>query len=128
MPRCRGRWPGCAGRWSTSLHDPAYAEHEGSWVEATLTDQVRPAQAMDRLRRRFPHALLLSFDAGPPVSGLAPVVPSTVRTDHDIALDFMTDMRGRPPEDDEAALLSRAIDACCADPDVDILVSGEVSS
>ena len=110
------------------LHDPAYAEHEGSWVEATLTDQVRPAQAMDRLRRRFPHALLLSFDTGPPVSGLAPVVPSTVRTDHDIALDFMTDMRGGPPEDDEAALLSRAIDACCADPDVDILVSGEVSS
>ncbi len=110
------------------LHDPAYAVDEGAWVEATLTDRVRPTQAMDRLRRRFPHALLLSFDTGLPVSGLAPVVPSAVRTDHDIALDFMADMRGAPPDDDETALLFRAIDACCADPDVDTLVSGEVSS
>jgi exonuclease SbcD len=110
------------------LHDPTYGVDEGSWVEATLTDRVRPTQAMDRLRRRFPHALLLSFDTGLPVSGLAPVVPSAVRTDHDIALDFMADMRGTPPDDDETALLFRAIDACCADPDVDTLVSGEAPS
>jgi exonuclease SbcD len=110
------------------LHDPAYADDEGAWVEATLTDQVRPAQAMDRLRRRFPHALLLSFDTTLLVTGLAPVAPSNVRTDHDIARDFMTDMRGAPPDDDETSLLFQAIDACCADPDVDALVSGEVSS
>ncbi|HWM75866.1 MAG TPA: exonuclease SbcCD subunit D C-terminal domain-containing protein, partial [Nocardioides sp.] len=110
------------------LQDPAHAVHEGSWVEATLTDRVRPTQAMDRLRRRFPHALLLSFDTGLPVTGLAPVTPSTVRTDHDIASDFMADMRGTPPDDHETALLFRAIDACCADPDVDTLVSEEVPS
>ena len=110
------------------LNDPTYAADEGAWVEATLTDRVRPAQAMDRLRRRFPHALLLSFDATLPVTGLAPVAPSSVRTDHDIARDFMTDMRGAPPDDDETALLFQAIDACCADPDVDALVSGEVPS
>ncbi len=110
------------------LHDPAYADDEGAWVEATLTDRFRPAQAMDRLRRRFPHALLLSFEASLPVTGLAPVAPSSVRTDHDIARDFMTDMRGAPPDDDETSLLFQAIDACCADPDVDALVSGEVPS
>ena len=110
------------------LQDPAHAVHEASWVEATLTDRIRPTQAMDRLRRRFPHALLLSFDTGLPVTGLAPVTPHTVRTDHDIASDFMADMRGTPPDGDETALLFRAIDTCCADPDVDTLVSEEVSS
>jgi DNA repair protein SbcD/Mre11 len=108
------------------LDDPAYAQHEGSWVEATLTDPVRPAQAMDRLRRRFPHTLLLGFDSGLPVSGLAPVAPTAARTDHDIARDFMTDMRGADPQADEVELLFRAIDACCEDTDVDSLISEEV--
>jgi exonuclease SbcD len=116
------------GSLESLLADPAYAEHEDSWVEATLTDPVRPAQAMDRLRRRFPHALLLGFDAGPAVSGLAPVTPSVTRTDHQIALDFVTDMRGTPPLEDETELLFRAIDACCEDTDVDSLVSEEASS
>jgi exonuclease SbcD len=110
------------------LADPVYAAHEDSWVEATLTDPVRPAQAMDRLRGRFPHALLLGFDSGPPVSGLSPVPPSIARSDHQIALDFVTDMRGTPPLDDEAELLFRAIDACCEDTDVDALVSEEARS
>jgi len=110
------------------LADPSYTQHESSWVEATLTDPDRPTQAMERLRRRFPHALMLGFETGPAVSGLAPVVPTVTRADHDIALDFMADMRGAPPSDDEAALLFRAIDACCEDTDVDSLVSEEVRS
>ncbi len=107
------------------LADPALSEHEGSWVEATLTDPVRPVQAMDRLRDRFPHALMLAFDSGPSVSGLAPVVPAATRTDHDIAREFVTDMRGAAPTEEETALLHRAIDACCEDVDVDTLVSEE---
>jgi exonuclease SbcD len=104
------------------LDDPAHAEHQGSWVEATLTDAVRPAQAMDRLRRRFPHTLLLGFDSGTPVSGLAPLTPAAARSDHDIAREFMTDMRGTEPQVDEVELLFRAIDACCEDTDVDASV------
>ena len=105
------------------LADPANDEHEDSWVEALLTDADRPTQAMERLRRRFPHALLLGFETGPSVSGLAPVVPEATRTDHDIAVDFMTDMRGKPPQQAETSLLFRAIDACCEDADVDSLVT-----
>lgn len=105
------------------LADAAHTEHESWWVEAVLTDADRPTQAMERLRRRFPHALLLGFETGPSVSGLAPVVPEATRTDHDIAVDFMTDMRGKPPRQDESALLFRAIDACCEDADVDSLVT-----
>jgi exonuclease SbcD len=57
------------------------------------------------------------------VEGLAPVVPSATRSDHEIAVDFMSDMRGAPPSRDEAALLFRAVDACCEDVDVDTVVA-----
>ena len=104
------------------LTDPAHAPHERAWVEATLTDPARPAQAMERLRRRFPHALMLGFDTGPQVSDLAPVVPSSSRSDHEIATGFVADLRGTPPTAAETDLLFRAIDACCEDDDVDVVV------
>lgn len=113
------------GDLETLLTDPALAEHEQSWVQATLTDAVRPSQAMDRLRRRFPHALVLGFDALTPVVGVAPASRSTGRTDHDIAHDFLLDMRGAPPPPQEASLLRLAVDACCDDPLVDTLFSLE---
>lgn len=43
------------------LGDPAHASHEASWVHAVLTDQRRPEAPMERLRSRFPHALVLEF-------------------------------------------------------------------
>jgi exonuclease SbcD len=113
------------GSLESLLADPAHSKHESAWVEVTLTDALRPTQAMERLRQRFPHALMLSFDSGSTVSGLAPVVPTVTRTDHDIAADFMTDMRGAPPSHDETELLFRAIDACCEDTDVDMMISEE---
>ena len=48
------------------LADPALRRHEESWVQATLTDEVRPPQPMERLRRRFPHTLVLAFEPGEP--------------------------------------------------------------
>jgi hypothetical protein len=35
----------------------------------------------------------------------------------------MTDLRGGPPDDAEAALLCQAVDECCDDTDVDLLLS-----
>jgi exonuclease SbcD len=101
------------------LTDPVLARHERSWVEVTLTDRIRPAQAMERLRRRFPHTLMLVLDPGPSPSGLAVPAPSASRSDHEIAVDFVREMRGVPPTPDEAELLRRAVDACCEDPDMD---------
>ncbi|WP_055722923.1 exonuclease SbcCD subunit D, partial [Streptomyces niveiscabiei] len=37
------------------LTDPELARHEDAWVEATLTDPVRPTDPMARLTARFPH-------------------------------------------------------------------------
>ena len=93
-------------------------------MQVTLTDDLRPQQAMDRLRARFPHTLVLGFD---PASGARTATPAARlhgRSDHDIALDFVADMRGAAATEAEAALLRDAFDACCEDPDFDVLVSG----
>jgi exonuclease SbcD len=101
------------------LADPALAGHEAAWVQATLTDDLRPAQAMTRLRERFPHALALHFEPSTPAPGQAPAARATGRSDHDIALDFVADLRGTPATPAEAALLRDAVDACCDDPDLE---------
>jgi exonuclease SbcD len=78
---------------------------------------------MDRLRSRFPHALVLGFaPTGEPTTGLA-AAPAGRRSDHAVTLDFVDAMRGAPADDDEAALLLRACDACADDPEADVLLS-----
>jgi exonuclease SbcD len=111
------------GRLDELLADPALAGHEGSWVQATLTDDARPLQAMERLRRRFPHTLVLGFE---PTHMREPVVGApraAERTDHEIALDFVHDLRGEPATAAEAALLRAAVEACCEDADRDPVAS-----
>jgi DNA repair protein SbcD/Mre11 len=112
-----------SGELETLLTDPGLAWAEEHWVQVTLTDAVRPAQPMDRLRARFPHALVLTFA---PEGGVASLpVPSAPgrRSDHAIAVDFVEAMRGEPANDHEAALLQAACDACADDPEADVLVT-----
>ncbi|WP_370248443.1 exonuclease SbcCD subunit D [Nocardioides sp.] len=92
------------------------AEHEpatGAWVEATLTDVVRPSQAMERLRGRFPHALVLRFESTAAPIGAPPGAPARGRGDLEIATEFVEALRGAPATDAEVALLQEAVDACC---------------
>ncbi len=91
-------------------------------MQATLTDDLRPVKAMARLRERFPHTLALAFEPSVPAPFGAPAARPTGRADHDVALDFVADLRGTPATTAEAALLRDAVDACCEDPDVDALV------
>ncbi|HEX5860451.1 MAG TPA: exonuclease SbcCD subunit D [Nocardioides sp.] len=106
------------------LADPGLARHESAWVQATLTDAVRPLQAMERLRRRFPHTLVLAFEPhGKPHESAAPAARTHGRSDHEVSLDFVADLRGAPATAAESALLLAACDACCDDPDFDVLVS-----
>jgi exonuclease SbcD len=94
------------------LADPRLAQHEHAWVQATLTDPVRPADAMERLRRRFPHAIALAFD--PQGAGAAPG-DSYQRLrgldDDELVQRFVADTRGRAADDDELALLRDALTA-----------------
>ena len=94
---------------------------EPAWVQATLTDDVRPGQPMERLSRRFPHALVISFE---PASGARVRLPGAAavsgRSDHQIALDFVAAMRGAPADEAESALLLEATEACCDDRELDL--------
>jgi exonuclease SbcD len=52
-----------------------------------------------------------------------PTARPGIRSDHDIALDFVRELRGTPASSAEAALLQDACDACGDDVDVDTLLS-----
>jgi DNA repair protein SbcD/Mre11 len=106
------------GTLESVLSEPALAVHEDSWVQVTLTDDVRPAQAMERLRRRFAHTLVLGFDPSTSVTNQQPA-SSTRQSDHDISLDFVAAVRGTPASADEALLLQAACDACAEDRELD---------
>ncbi len=123
VPRALAR---LRGTLDELMDDPRLAVHERAWVQVTLTDDIRPLQAMERVRRRFPHTLVLGFE---PAGGQQVSVPSAQvrgRSDHAITLDFVEQVRGMPATDAESALLLAACDACGEDPDVDVLVSRRV--
>ena len=113
------------GSLTDLLADPELADREQDWVQATLTDVPRPARAMEQLRQRFPHTLVLQFPS-PVADDQAPARPASGTSDHAIALDFVRHVRGVGATDTESDLLQEAFDACCHDPDQDVLVGASV--
>ena len=82
-----------SGTLQDLLTDVGHTAHEGAWVQATLTDQVRPVQAMERLRARFPHTLALHFaPVGDRPTGTR--AATFGRSAHGVARDFVTHVRG----------------------------------
>ncbi|MDT0461879.1 exonuclease SbcCD subunit D [Streptomyces gibsoniae] len=105
------------GRLEDLLVDPELERHEEAWLEATLTDPVRPAEPMARLAGRFPHTLSLVFDPE-----RAPEDPAASyarrlagRSDQQIAEDFVAHVRGVGPDAHERTVLQDAFDAVRAD-------------
>ena len=121
VPRALAR---LTGELDDLLREPALAPHEDAWVQVTLTDAVRPTQPMERLRARFPHTLVLTFAPPTSLGSSTPSARTQGRSDHEIALDFVADLRGTPATEAEAALLLDACDGCGHDRDLDTLVSG----
>ena len=110
------------GRIDDLLHSPGLAAHEGDWLAVALTDPQRPRHAMERLRSRFPHVLTLSFDPDGAAASRAPVTPHvTGRSDFDVALGFVQEVRDLDPTTEETLLLQLACDSCRIndDPDAD---------
>ncbi|MFK0120055.1 exonuclease SbcCD subunit D [Streptomyces sp. NPDC090994] len=99
------------------LADPGLTEHEEAWVEATLTDPVRPADPMARLTERFPHTLTLVFDPERPPDdpGVSYARRLAGRDDQEVAEDFVAHVRGAGPDARERAVLRDAFDAVRAD-------------
>ncbi|WP_329298471.1 exonuclease SbcCD subunit D [Streptomyces sp. NBC_00659] len=105
------------GHLEDLLADPALDGHTGSWVEATLTDPVRPSDPMARLAGRFPHTLSLVFDPerSPQAPGVSYARRIAGRSEEQIAEDFVAHVRGVGPDAREQAVLQDAFDAVRAD-------------
>jgi exonuclease SbcD len=108
------------GRLDDLLHDADHEAVTGHWLAVVLTDPQRPRSAMERLRRRFPHTLTLAFEpeglSARPSRGVPRV---TGRSDLDVALGFVEEVRSLQATTEEELLLKLACDACRLDEDPD---------
>jgi exonuclease SbcD len=92
------------------------AEHswaEEAYCQVTLTDPQRPAQAMERLRVRFPDTLVLGFDP----QGAAPSAKisyssrlAEAEDDLSVCCGFLEHVRGREADEAEKAVLAEALE------------------
>jgi DNA repair protein SbcD/Mre11 len=100
------------GRLPDLLGSAAHGEHEGDFVSVTLTDPSRPEGAMDALRARFPHILVLAFEPeGAAPDGLGYRARVAGRDDLAVAAEFVRHVRNAPPTEGERRLLNRAFEA-----------------
>jgi exonuclease SbcD len=101
------------GSIESLLSDPAHAAAEAAFCQVTLTDAERPRAAMDRLRARFPHTLVLTFEpegAATPLRAYASRVHG--RADLEVCCDFLEHVRGGSPATRaERELLQVALEA-----------------
>jgi DNA repair protein SbcD/Mre11 len=100
------------GRLADLLGSAAYAGHEGDFVSVTLTDPSRPEGAMDALRARFPHVLVLAFEPDgvvPDDRGYRARVAG--RDDESIAAEFVKHVSNVPATEAERRLLTEAFEA-----------------
>ncbi|HVV29573.1 MAG TPA: exonuclease SbcCD subunit D [Mycobacteriales bacterium] len=89
-----------------------FARYTEDFLAVTLLDEVRPAEAMERLRRRFPFVLTLAWQAPEGSSyegGYAALIQG--RGDVQIATDFVRHTRGTAADPAERALLEDAFTA-----------------
>lgn len=95
------------------LVDPAHAGAEYAWVQAVVTDAARPADAMERLRRRFPHAAELVLEPAGAEHAATGTFARRLQGlgDHELLAGFVRDVRGTPASTEEAALLGDALSA-----------------
>jgi DNA repair protein SbcD/Mre11 len=100
------------GRLADLLSSAAYAGHEDDFVSVTLTDPSRPEGAMDALRARFPHVLVLAFEPeGAVPDGLGYRARIAGRDDLAIAAEFVRHVRNDPATEGEKQLLNQAFEA-----------------
>lgn len=96
------------------LADDGLAWAEAAYCQVTLTDAQRPAQAMERLRARFPDTLVLGFDPegakDAPKTSYSSRLASAV-DDLSVCCGFLEHVRGRSADEAEAAVLAEALDA-----------------
>jgi exonuclease SbcD len=101
------------GKLDELLSAEDFAWAEGAYCQITLTDAQRPAQAMERLRVRFPDTLVLGFDPeGAGTAAKASYGSRLAEADDDLSIccGFLEHVRGRSADDAESAVLADALE------------------
>ncbi|WP_312867730.1 exonuclease SbcCD subunit D [Amycolatopsis pithecellobii] len=100
------------GRIDWLLSAEEHADVADCYLSVTLTDSVRPDDAMRRLRDRFPYAVHLEWqpENGRTAATLRYAEAVRGRPDTEIVRSFLDDCRGAPPNDREEKLLRRALE------------------
>ncbi len=100
------------GPLATLLADPAHEYVREHWIQAVLTDPGRPADAMARLRERFPHIARLEHRPTAPPAGTARSYGSRTadRPDADLIAGFLEHVRsGAGPTAAETDLVTEVL-------------------
>jgi exonuclease SbcD len=98
------------------LSSAAFAPYEDDFVSVTLTDPSRPEAAMDAVRARFPHVLVLAFDPeGVRADERGYRARVAGRDDLTVAAEFVRHVRNEPASDSERQLLAGAFEAVRAE-------------
>lgn len=99
------------GRLDDLLTAPEHADLTDCYLSATLTDEVRPLEAMRRLQERFPHAVHMEWKPaeGRAIAPLRYAQAVRGRTDSELASGFLADCRGSQPSATERTLLAAAL-------------------
>ncbi|MGO1489362.1 MAG: exonuclease SbcCD subunit D [Arachnia sp.] len=91
-----------------------FDEQSQDWVRVFVTDTVRPIQLHSRVKRRFPHALIVQHR---PIerNGSGHLRPITASQDPlEVSVEFIADVSGGAPSDVEVNVLRRAYEAALA--------------
>ncbi|WP_344451223.1 exonuclease SbcCD subunit D [Actinocorallia aurantiaca] len=95
------------------LSDPRHDSCTGHWLKVTLTDVKRPSGAMERLKARFPHTLVLGFEPSASVEGERTWAERVKeRSGVELACDFLDEVGGEEALPEERALLEDAFTHC----------------
>jgi DNA repair protein SbcD/Mre11 len=92
-----------------SLTDPVL---QHAWVKVVLTDSVRPAAPMERLRERWPHTLVLDFAPEGELAGDEADLRRTAQVSDpgEICARFVEFTSGGRPDEEQAAVLADVIE------------------
>jgi DNA repair protein SbcD/Mre11 len=118
LRQVRGRLDDLLARDDAGLAD--------SWVKVVLTDPVRPASPMERLRQRWPHTLVLDFA---PEGGLADAAAQSrqvARTADPVEIcgRFVEFTSGGQPDDEQRAVLADVIETVQHEQDASLDLAG----
>jgi len=89
------------------------ADVAGAWAKVVLTDPVRPAAPMERLREKWPHTLVLDFDPDGGLPGAAADLERLAAATDPVEICglFVEFTSGGPPDDAQRAVLRAAVEA-----------------